>query len=563
MVFSSVEFILIFLPVFLSAYYITPVSYRNVILLLGSLIFYAYGEPKFVLLLIASMFVNYFLARGIVFQNPKSVAVELSVELPDEKNADLSISRSFFNKLCFLIALILNLALLLVFKIAPGKIGLPLGISFFTFQSISYLIDVYRGEIAAEVSFIKLGTYICMFPQLVAGPIVAYHEVEATLNRPIVSSTDFDDGLKDFSVGLILKVLMADRLSLLWNEIAKIGYISAPSFLLWMGSVSYSLQIYFDFFGYSLMAIGLGKMLGFHLPKNFDLPYTATSIREFYRRWHMTLGRWFAKYVYIPLGGSRNGMKKTLRNLFVVWVLTALWHGVSINFVLWGMLLCFVIMIEKVIADICRKKREVAGEKENCLITQAGKDTVEDDKERCIDNSENNINGNIEGSINRNINGNINGNIEESSKVDFETTDNDAQNIKEQEDEKLNLKLTSLSALTLKLKSMLQHSYVLFIIVLSWTCFAITDLTDLSVYLGRMFGVLEGIRVNGNVCITMLQKYGVTILIGLFLCTKTAHRCYRKLKNSRIGMIALVILFWLAVWYIHIMGNNPFLYFRF
>lgn len=547
MVFSSVEFILIFLPVFLIVYYITPVSYRNVILLFGSLVFYAYGEPKFVFLLIASMFVNYFLARGIVFQNSRSVAVELSVELPDEKNAALSTSRSFFNKLFFLIALILNLALLLVFKIAPGKIGLPLGISFFTFQSISYLIDVYRGEIAAETSFIKLGTYICMFPQLVAGPIVAYREVTATLNRPVVSSTDFDDGLKDFSVGLILKVLMADRLSLLWNEIAKIGYISAPSFLLWMGSVSYSLQIYFDFFGYSLMAIGLGKMLGFRLPKNFDLPYTATSIREFYRRWHMTLGRWFAKYVYIPLGGSRNGMKKTLRNLFVVWVLTALWHGISVNFVLWGMLLCFVIMIEKVIADICRKKREVAREKENCLITQAGKDTVEDDKERCIDNSENNINGNIE----------------ESSKVDFEMTDNDAQNIKEQEGGKLNLKLTSLPALTLKLKSMLQHSYVLFIIVLSWTCFAITDLQDLSVYLGRMFGVLEGIRVNGNVCITMLQKYGVTILIGLFLCTKTAHRCYRKLKNSRIGIIALVILFWLAVWYIHIMGNNPFLYFRF
>ena len=535
MVFSSVEFILIFLPVFLIAYYITPVSYRNVILLLGSLIFYAYGEPKFVLLLIASMFVNYFLARGIVFQNSKRVAVELFVELPDEKNAALSISRSFFNKQCFLIALILNLALLLVFKIAPGKIGLPLGISFFTFQSISYLIDVYRGEIEAETSFVKLGTYICMFPQLVAGPIVAYHEVAATLNRPVVSSTDFDDGLKDFSVGLILKVLMADRLSLLWNEIAKIGYISAPSFLLWMGSVSYSLQIYFDFFGYSMMAIGLGKMLGFRLPKNFDLPYTATSIREFYRRWHMTLGRWFAKYVYIPLGGSRNGMKKTLRNLFLVWVLTALWHGVSVNFVLWGMVLCFVIMIEKVIADICRKKGKVVSGKENCLITQAGKETVEDDKER--------------------------------SKIDFEPTDNDVQYIKKQKDEKLNtklnLKLTFSQALTLKLKSMLQHSYVLFIIVLSWTCFAITDLQDLSVYLGRMFGVLKGIRVNGNVCITMLQKYGVTILIGLFLCTKTAHRCYRKLKNNRIGMIALVILFWLAVWYIHIMGNNPFLYFRF
>lgn len=510
MVFSSVEFILIFLPVFLIVYYITPVSYRNVILLLGSLIFYAYGEPKFVFLLIVSMFVNYFLARGIVFQNSRSVAVELSVELPDEKNAALSTSRSFFNKRCFLIALILNLALLLVFKIAPGKIGLPLGISFFTFQSISYLIDVYRGEIAAEVSFIKLGTYICMFPQLVAGPIVAYHEVEATLNRPIVSSTDFDDGLKDFSVGLILKVLMADRLSLLWNEIAKIGYISAPSFLLWMGSVSYSLQIYFDFFGYSLMAIGLGKMLGFRLPKNFDLPYTATSVRDFYRRWHMTLGRWFAKYVYIPLGGSRNGMKKTLRNLFVVWVLTALWHGISVNFVLWGMLLCFVIMVEKVIVYACHKNRE------NISVEDVSRKANE---EKTLDEL---------------------GERNEDKYIEVK---------------KLNLKLT--------LKSTMQHFYVLFIIVLSWTCFAITDLKDLSVYLGRMFGLLEGIRVNGNVCITMLQKYGVTILIGLFLCTKTAHRCYRKLKNSRIGMIALVILFWLAVWYIHIMGNNPFLYFRF
>ena len=199
-----------------------------------------------------------------------------------------------------------------------------------------------------------------------------------------------------------------------------------------------------------------------------------------------------------------------MRNLFVVWVLTALWHGISVNFVLWGMLLCFVIMVEKVIVYACHKNRE------NISVEDVSRKANE---EKTLDEL---------------------GERNEDKYIEVK---------------KLNLKLT--------LKSTMQHFYVLFIIVLSWTCFAITDLQDLSVYLGRMFGLLEGIRVNDNVCITMLQKYGVTILIGLFLCTKTAHRCYRKLKNSRIGMIALVILFWLAVWYIHIMGNNPFLYFRF
>lgn len=480
MVFSSVEFILFFLPIFLIVYYITPVSYRNVVLLFGSLIFYAYGEPKYIVLLLVSMVLNYWLARGMASEK----------------------SGIFLRKGCFYIGILTNLSLLLVFKIAPQELGLPLGISFYTFQSISYLIDVYRKDIPVETSLLKLSTYICMFPQLVAGPIVTYQEVKKQLDHPVTTWEGFDAGLKDFSAGLIMKVLLADRLSLLFKEIAGMGYISAPTSVLWLGSVGYSLQIYFDFFGYSMMAIGLGRMLGFNLPVNFNLPYMSTSVREFYRRWHITLGRWFAKYVYIPLGGSRNGMKKTLRNLFIVWILTSLWHGVSINFILWGMILCLVIMIEKVVSYYWNQKKDGA-------------------KSETVDLKNN-------------------------------TTENTET---EQKTKKLNLNLI--------IKKTLQHIYVLFIIVLTWTCFAVTDLQDLTTYLGRMFGILSGVRVNETIFMTLLGKYGFTILIGILFCTKKAHQCYKKWKDSYLGMITLAILFWVSVWYIHMMGDNPFLYFRF
>ncbi len=480
MVFSSVEFILFFLPIFLIVYYITPVSYRNVVLLFGSLIFYAYGEPKYIVLLLVSMVLNYWLARGMASEK----------------------SGIFLRKGCFYIGILTNLSLLLVFKIAPQELGLPLGISFYTFQSISYLIDVYRKDIPVETSLLKLSTYICMFPQLVAGPIVTYQEVKKQLDHPVTTWEGFDAGLKDFSAGLIMKVLLADRLSLLFKEIAGMGYISAPTSVLWLGSVGYSFQIYFDFFGYSMMAIGLGRMLGFNLPVNFNLPYMSTSVREFYRRWHITLGRWFAKYVYIPLGGSRNGMKKTLRNLFIVWILTSLWHGVSINFILWGMILCLVIMIEKVVSYYWNQKKDGA-------------------KSETVDLKNN-------------------------------TTENTET---EQKTKKLNLNLI--------IKKTLQHIYVLFIIVLTWTCFAVTDFQDLSTYLGRMFGILSGVRVNETIFMTLLGKYGFTILIGILLCTNKAHQCYKEWKDGYLGMITLAILFWVSVWYIHMMGDNPFLYFRF
>ena len=432
------------------------------------------------MLLLVSMVLNYWLARGMASEK----------------------SSVFLRKSCFYIGILTNLSLLLAFKIAPEKLGLPLGISFYTFQSISYLIDVYRKDIPVETSLLKLSTYICMFPQLVAGPIVTYQEVKKQLDHPVTTWKRFDSGLKDFSAGLIMKVLLADRLSLLFKEIAGMGYISAPASVLWLGSVGYSLQIYFDFFGYSMMAIGLGRMLGFNLPVNFNLPYMSTSVREFYRRWHITLGRWFAKYVYIPLGGSRNGMKKTLRNLFIVWILTSLWHGVSINFILWGMILCLVIMIEKVVSYYWNQKKDGA-------------------KSETVDLKNN-------------------------------TTENTET---EQKTKKLNLNLI--------IKKTLQHIYVLFIIVLTWTCFAVTDFQDLSTYLGRMFGILSGVRVNETIFMTLLGKYGFTILIGILLCTNKAHQCYKEWKDGYLGMITLAILFWVSVWYIHMMGDNPFLYFRF
>ena len=499
MVFSSVEFILFFLPIFLIVYYITPVSYRNAVLLFGSLIFYAYGEPRYIVLLLVSMVLNYWLARGMASEK----------------------SSVFLRKSCFYIGILTNLSLLLVFKIAPEKLGLPLGISFYTFQSISYLIDVYRKDIPVETSLLKLSTYICMFPQLVAGPIVTYQEVKKQLDHPVTTWKRFDSGLKDFSAGLIMKVLLADRLSLLFKEIAGMGYISAPASVLWLGSVGYSLQIYFDFFGYSMMAIGLGRMLGFHLPVNFDLPYMSASVREFYRRWHITLGRWFAKYVYIPLGGSRNGMKKTLRNLFIVWIMTSLWHGVSINFVLWGMILCLVIMIEKAVSYYLDQKK--GGAKSGIVKPETAKaETVKAETVKAKTG-------------------------QRTSEISLAET--------RQKNKKLNLNLI--------IKKTLQHIYVLFIIVLTWTCFAVTDLQDLTTYLGRMFGILSGVRVNETIFMTLLGKYGFTILIGILFCTKKAHQCYKKWKDSYLGMITLAILFWVSVWYIHMMGDNPFLYFRF
>lgn len=423
---------------------------------MGSIIFYAYGEPFYVLLLIASIVLNFAAAKYIGKKKKR----------PNRRRKTL-----------YVCMIVLNVLILSAFKWLPvygsslglAGVGMPLGISFYTFQILSYLTDVYKGEIAAERSFIKTAAYISMFPQLTSGPIVRYEEISEAMRAPRMKVRNFDEGLKTFVCGLALKVLLADRLAILWREIQTTGFISISTPLAWLGAFGYSLQIYFDFYGYSLMAMGIGKILGFSLPENFRMPYMADSVREFYRRWHMSLKNWFQKYVYIPLGGSRNGKQRTVLNLLAVWVLTALWHGGSLNFLLWGLSLWFLIILERAFFSRCR----------------LGKWKI------------------------------------------------------------------------------LGHLYVWFVIPLTWMCFAISNLRELGIYFGRMFGFVGGVSVYSGDFAKALSNYGIYFGIGLLLCIPPVEKLCKKCRDSLLGMILLALLFWLCIWRIQVEGNNPFMYRRF
>lgn len=348
MVFSSIAFIMYFMPVFFLVYYILPASYKNAWLFLASLGFYYYGvrgNPGYLLLMIMSVVVNFVAGKLIAAQKTKRA-----------RKAWLVVGVVYdlgwlilFKYLGFLIENLNALfgAMHVKVQLETWNLILPIGISFYTFQIISYLVDVYRRETKAEKSLISLGTYLCMFPQLIAGPIVNYHLIQEQLHKRKHSMEKVESGLKVFALGLAYKVLLANRVGHLWTEVTAIGYESISTPLAWMSIVAYSLQLYFDFYGYSLMAIGLGRMMGFDFPQNFNNPYMAVSMTDFWRRWHMTLGGWFREYVYIPLGGNRGGFAKTVRNMFVVWLLTGLWHGASWNFVLWGLLLFVLLFVEK------------------------------------------------------------------------------------------------------------------------------------------------------------------------------------------------------------------------
>ena len=324
MVFSSFDFIFRFFPVFLIIYYIVPSKYRNSVLFLGSLIFYALGEPVYVGLLFLSALVNYVMGRCIPAKDGSSRKGVLAA------------------------GVIYNIGILVAFKYLPF-LTLPIGISFYTFQAVSYLADVYRGVLVPERRFDRFATYLCMFPQLTAGPLIGYEQIQTQLFYRSYSLRMVEKGLRTFVWGLASKVLLANRLGLLWHEIQTIGFKSISTPMAWLGAFTYSMEIYFDFLGYSLMAVGVGRMLGFYLPENFHLPYMAKSVTEFYRRWHMTLGAWFKRYIYIPLGGNREGMWRTCRNLMVVWLLTGIWHGAGWNFLLWGGCLGILIILEKLI----------------------------------------------------------------------------------------------------------------------------------------------------------------------------------------------------------------------
>lgn len=448
MVFSSVRFLLYFLPIFIILYGITPKSFRNVTLLAGSLVFYALGDIRYLPLLLVSVAVNYFIGLQFTVQERKS---------PKGKRKQ---------KIILVAAITGNAAVLVLFKYAGGALGFPLGISFYTFQIISYLVDVYRGDIHRERSPIKFADYVCMFPRLTSGPIMNYSDVSEELKERKFNLEGIQDGLKVFIMGLASKVLLADRIGFLWNEVQTAGFESISTPLAWIGAVAYSLKIYFDFYGYSLMAIGLGRMLGFKLPANFETPYMARGVRDFYRRWHITLGRWFRNYVYIPLGGNRAGEMRTILNLLAVWILTGLWHGGTVNFLIWGLVLWFFIVLERFLTRIPLVKG----------------------------------------------------------------------------------------------MKVIPHLYLWTVIPITWMCFEIVDLKELGIYLGRMFGLVEGVSVFAGDWSSALKNYGGLFIICFLACTPLVKMVYEKLKNHVVGLICLGSLFWICVWRIIVEGENVFMY---
>ena len=338
MVFTSINFLYYFLPTVLILYFIVPKKYKNLLLLISSLLFYFYGEPKYIILMIIEIVLAYFEARLI----------------EKYKSKEIFIFSIFIHVLLLCIFkytnfLITNINGIFNTNISLLNIVLPIGISFYTFQIISYLVDVYKGKVKAQKNFISLATYVSLFPQLIAGPIVRYETINDELDNRKQTFNDFSSGISRFIIGLSKKVLIANIL----GELCNIFILSNEKTVLfyWIYGISYSLQIYFDFSAYSDMAIGLGRMFGFHFMENFDYPYISKSITEFWRRWHISLSSWFKDYVYIPLGGSREGTFKLIRNILIVWLLTGLWHGSEWTFILWGLFIGILLVIEKLLLN--------------------------------------------------------------------------------------------------------------------------------------------------------------------------------------------------------------------
>ena len=463
MVFSSLLFLFWFIPIFFAVYYICPAQWRNAVLFTGSIIFYAWGEPAYLLLIFISILVNYLAGLGFFRSAP---------------GRDHTLSE----KIIFTAAMVFDFGMLFVFKytgffvsningifgtnIPDPHLTLPLGISFYTFQIASYVIDLYRGKIKTEKNILTLGTYLVMFPQLIAGPIVVYSQVSDRLHERHITPEKVSEGITTFIIGLSSKVLIANTVGALWNDLEGIGYdrISMP--LAWLGVVAFTLQIYFDFNGYSLMAIGLGQMLGFDIPRNFNNPYVSTTLTEFWRRWHMTLSGWFREYVYIPLGGNRKGKARTYVNLFVVWFLTGFWHGAGWNFICWGLFFFVFLSLEKsFLADFLAKHKIVS------------------------------------------------------------------------------------------------RVYALLFIGLSWMIFAITDFTQLGVYMTRLVS-LESLRKCTDV-LYYLRNYGVVIALGCLFSTPLMSRYFERIRKRPAGILVQVVLLFVCVCFLADASYNPFLYFRF
>lgn len=340
MVFSSVVFLFRFLPFFFILYYLAPKRVKNFILFLGSLFFYAWGEPVYVALMLFSTVADYIHGRllehlrgrkGAKYVLLSSVLINLAV-------------LGFFKYADFLVETVNALA---GTSLPLMNLPLPIGISFYTFQTMSYTIDVYRGEAKVQRNLLDFGVFVAMFPQLIAGPIVKYREVEERLHNRRISLVAVSAGMRRFCIGMAKKVLLANNIGVLWTTVSEMDFGEMSVLTAWIGILAYAFQIYFDFSGYSDMAIGLGEMMGFHFPENFNYPYISASVTEFWRRWHISLSSWFREYVYIPLGGNRKGLPRQLLNILIVWMLTGIWHGAGWNFLLWGLWFALALVLEK------------------------------------------------------------------------------------------------------------------------------------------------------------------------------------------------------------------------
>lgn len=453
LVFGSLEFLFWYLPVFLLLYGLAPKQLRGFVLFAYSLILYGAGETEYVLLLLGMSVVNYLFGYSME---------KCTSDADGEKR----------RKRWFVVSVACNAFLLLYFKLSNAfdeNYLLPVGISFYIFKSLSYLIDVYRLEVDVEHSFVRFGAYLCNFAQIVSGPIQRWRDMEKGLKYGRVTLQGMEEGFQKLVIGLGAKVLIADRLGILWNDITTIGFESISTPLAWLGAFGYSLQLYFDFAGYSLMAVGIGEMIGFPVVKNFDHPYASRSVSEFYRRWHMTLGSWFRDYVYIPLGGNRKGTWRTLCNLLAVWMLTGFWHGTSLSFVLWGIILAALIITEKL---------------------WLGK--------------------------------------------------------------------------FLKSHAVFSHIYLLFVIPLTWMVFAIPSFADMGMYFSRLFPFFHtGTAVNTGDFVKELSDFAPVLAGGVFFCIPAVGRFYEAHKKNIGIVLALAVLFWLAVYRIANEQGNPFMYANF
>ncbi|MCQ2968895.1 MAG: MBOAT family protein, partial [Clostridium sp.] len=432
--------------------------YKNFCLLIFSLLFYSWGEPKYIILMITSILVDYCISQRICREDGNRSRQKILLATSIIFNIGMLFIFKYYNFITE------NINYIFKCNIPLSSMTLPIGISFYTFQTLSYTIDVYTGKIKPEKNIINFASFVTMFPQLIAGPIVKYTDIKENLIHRKNDWKLVEEGIEDFIVGLGKKVLLANNFGMLWEEAQAIGFVNISTPMAWLSLLAFSLQIYYDFSGYSTMAIGLGKMLGFIFPKNFNYPYISRSISEFWRRWHITLGSWFKEYIYIPIGGNRKGIKHTFFNLLVVWFLTGLWHGAELNFILWGLYFFVLISLEKLILGKYLNKHNI-----------------------------------------------------------------------------------------------FSHIYTIFMLLVGWAVFAITDLNSLKIFINKLF-----IFKYNTEWIYYMQNYLIIIIIGIICCTPVISSIWNRLKEKKyICTLILIVIFIICIGYLVDASYNPFLYFRF